>query len=342
MKGVLIIGSGKRVRDAALPAFQRLTQRFSVQALFARTAKRIDVGGIAYDVTPLEALGAGALASVDLVYVAVAKDAVPRVLAHLAAHDVSRIDVLIDTPVVRFKHFGHAARLARFRNAWVAEDCAYLPWLDTVRAAFSGGALGALQRATFHRSAYAYHGIATAKALFACDSIARGRRKRGAGGSASRELELAHGRGVTIVEPRDYSVGHVALFGERGVVSDRAQVLPGALAFEPIVMDGACRGFRIGDVETRLDDDEAELTRGDRDGASVTARMEAMKRVGFLRLLRAIDAGRGAYPLESGLDDMVVDYYLDKIGFWLATPLTSPRAGLGRGLLRAASKLGGG
>jgi hypothetical protein len=338
----VIIGSGKRVRQAALPALQRSERRFDVQALFARTAKQLDVDGVEYEVAPLDALDASLLASTDLLYVAVAKDAVPRVLAHVCAHDVSRVDVLIDTPVVRFKHFGHAARLASFRSAWVAEDCAYLPWLDTVRAAFASGAFGALQRVTFHRSAYAYHGLATTKTLFDCPSVARGRRTRGPGGVVTRELDLGRGRRATIVEPRDYAAGHITLAGERGSASDQPQAAPGATAFETVVRDGVCRGFRIGDVETRLDDDEAELTRGDPEGASITARMEAMKRVGFLRLLRAVDAGRGAYPLESGLDDMVVDYWFEKLGFWWKTPFSSPRSSLGRGLLRAASRFGGG
>lgn len=362
MRRVLIIGSGKRVLQAALPALHRLGDRFVVQGMFARTKKAVEVEGRGHAVEPLAALDAKVIQDADLVYVAVGKDAVPTVLAHLTANDVSRIDLLIDTPVVRFKHFRHAALLSRFRNAWVAEDCAFLPWIDTVREACapgspgssgSPGPLGPLRRVVFHRSAYAYHGLATTKTLFDCDRILQGRRKPSAGGAATRELVLPGDRRATIVEPRDYSLGYIVLEGERGTASDArgeavtvrsdpaAKAARGLVAIETIVEDKLCRGFRIGAVETRLTDDEADLTRGDSENASLTARMESMKRVGFMRLLASIDEGRGAYPIQSGIDDMVVDYYLEKLGVWRATALTSPRSSLGRGLLNAISRLGG-
>jgi hypothetical protein len=341
-KRLLIIGSGKRVRETAFPALHRASSAFVVQRVFARTKKSIDVGAKRYDVEPIAALDARVLADADLVYVAVGKDAVPQVLAHLVALDASRVDLLIDTPVVRFKHFRHTALLARFRNAWVAEDCAYLPWFDTIRAACERGAIGELERVVFHRSAYAYHGLASAKTLFASDSIVRGRRTRTANGTALRALELRGGGRVEIVEPRDYSVGYIVLQSQRGIASDHTAVNASAIAFEALARGDRCLGFRIGDVETKLDDDEVELARGDHAEASITARMEAMKRVGFLRLLRAIAERRGAYPIAAGIDDMVVDYYLEKLGFWRSNALTNPRATLGRTLLETVSRFGGG
>jgi len=73
-------------------------------------------------------------------------------------------------------------------------------------------------------------------------------------------------------------------------------------------------------------------------GATVTSCMEAMKRVGFLRLLRALHAGRGAYPVADALDDMVVDYHLEKLGRYAANPFSSARSPLARGLLAAATR----
>jgi hypothetical protein len=351
---ILIVGSGKRVRETALPALHRISARLEVRRIFARTQKTLDVEGHRYEVEPIAALDARAVADADLVYVAVGKDAVPRVLAHLTALDVARVDILIDTPVVRFKHFRHSALLARFRNAWVAEDCAYLPWFDVVREACARGPLGPLKREVFDRSAYAYHGLASAKALFGSDAIVSGRKARSSAptGNARRVLDLRGGGRVEIIEPRDYSVGCVVIEGERGVASDRpldARALAdlrsphtSASAIEVLSGDGECRGFRIANVETHLDADESSLTVGAPSNASLTARMEAMKRVGFLRLLRAIAEGRGAYPIASGIDDMVVDYYLEKLGWWRSTAITSPSAGLGRALLGAVSRLGGG
>jgi hypothetical protein len=66
-----------------------------------------------------------------------------------------------------------------------------------------------------------------------------------------------------------------------------------------------------------------------------------MKKVGFLRLLREIAAGRGAYPLADGLDDMVADYWLEKTRRYWATPLTSVRSALARGIYRTISTVAG-
>ncbi len=341
MSGVVVVGSGKRVREAALPALDRLADTFPVRAIFAKHAKTIVVGGVSRDVRALDTLGSADLAGVELVYLAVTKDVVPRVLAKLVDAGVAGIDLLIDTPVVRFKHYRHVDRVRSFRNAWVSEDCTALPWLETVeRASGDLGALGPLEHATFDRSAYAYHGVATAKALLGSRRVTRAWRHEAPAGSIVRELVLANGRRATLREPRDYAVGHVVIRGARGSVSDRKGAAE--LPLEPIVAGRDWTGFRIGDVETRLDDDEIALLRGGDPGASVTARMDDLKRVGFLRLLRGIAAGRGAYPVDDAIDDMVVDYHLERIGGFLDNPFTSTHSALGRFLLRSLTRLGGG
>jgi len=333
-KRVLVIGSGKRVREAALPALARLEAEFELTHIAARTAKQLDVGGRSYDVVPLDGLDASWLEGLDLLYLAVTKDAVPSVLAKLTALDVSSIDILIDTPVVRFKHYRQVAKLAKFRNAWVAEDCTVLPWFDVVEEALRDGLIGELQSVLFHRAAYAYHGVATAKALLGSLRVKSGVRKGG-----QRDLRFANGKRARMIEPRDYSVGHVLLEGTTGSLSDAEGV--GAHLLEPIVEDARWVGFRIGDRERRLDEDEIHLLGDDDPTKQVTARMDDLKRVGFLRLLRSIESGQGAYPVEEAIDDMVVDYHLEKFGRYLDNPFTSPRYALGRLLLSTLTRATG-
>jgi hypothetical protein len=67
-----------------------------------------------------------------------------------------------------------------------------------------------------------------------------------------------------------------------------------------------------------------------------------MKRVGFLRLLREVAAGRAAWPLVEGLDDTVVDWQLERLGRALPWWLCGPRTAHGRLALRALTRLGGG
>ncbi len=335
LKEVLVIGSGRRVRETALPAFHRMRERFRVRRVFAKRAKSIGVEGTSYEVGAFADLAPGDLSGVELVYVAVAKDAVPAVLASLVRHDPGRFDLLIDTPVVRFRHFRHARLLDRFRSAFVAEDCIELPWIETVRAFVATGAVGEIARVEFHHSAYAYHATATAKALFGAERILRGRRRKREHGAAEREIRLSGGSEILLREPRDYATGHLVVHGTRGTITDDPSERASGHRLEPVDSDGACRGFRIGESRTALDPAECELMLGPWQAAHVTGRMEAMKRVGFLRLLRRLDSGRGAYPFDRALEDMVVDYYLERLGRYLATPFTDPAAPLARRILGA-------
>ncbi len=327
-RSVVVVGSGKRVRDVALPAFLRMEQQFAVRQVWARSAKRLDVSGRGFDVAPIEKLAAQDLRGADLVYVAVAKDAVPEVLRRLTALDVSSTDLLIDTPVVRFKHFRHAARCRAFRSASVAEDCVELPWIQVALAA-----VGPIYRVELERSAWAYHGVATAKALLGAKAVKSARRRPLGNGLAERVLKLRGGGVARIVEPRDYALGRIVCAGQGGTLTDRPAEGEKHVALEIERAGGAVRALRAGTTRIALDADEADLTRGDPDGATITARMEAMKRVGFLRLLRRLAEGRRGYAIEQGLEDTVVDYWLERLGLYVATPLTSPASPIGRAVL---------
>ena len=67
--------------------------------------------------------------------------------------------------------------------------------------------------------------------------------------------------------------------------------------------------------------------------------LEDLKRVGLRRLLVDVADGRGAYDLWNGLDDMLVEWALDKAGRYTATRFTSVlRPGV-RTVLGAALRL---
>lgn len=331
-KKVLVVGFGKRVREAALPAIAAC-EGLELAGIVARRTRREggrEVGALA-ELDSLE--------GVDVVYLAVGKDATPAVLGKLAGLGASGTDLLVETPVVRFKHFCHTRSLAAFRRVSVAEDCAYLPWFDTVRAAREAGLIGEPRELLLHHSAYAYHGLATAKVLLGAARVRSGRRSRSEGGDQERRIRFAGGTSAVVHEPRDYSMGTWTLTGTGGSISDHVGEAPGDHHLEVLVEGGLVAGFRIGAVETRLTEAEQALTGGAPPGASVTARQEAMKRVGFLRIWDSIAAGEMAYPLADGLDDMVVDYHLERLGRYVANPFTSPRSPIARVLLGSVTRL---
>jgi len=338
-RGVWIVGAGGRVKDAFLPVFRALEDRFEVRGLLARSDRTLDLAERSYRVRALTSLGENDLKAGDLMVIAVSKQSVPDVLEKLTALDVSQVNLLIDTPVVRFRLFHHWKRVLRFRSAWVAEDCADLPWIETVKQAVEAGLIGNLREIRFDHSAYAYHAIATAKELAGQSRVRSGRRKR-VGDEFVRTLKFADGVSAVQSEPCRYGSGSLRITGAKGWITDSAEQLGEGLLLQPLENGPRVVGFRVGEVETALSELEASLTEGDAPGASAIARQSAMKRVGLLRILTRIADGHSGYSIADGLDDMVVDYHLEKFGRYRANPFTSSDSPLAKGLFGLMTRLG--
>ncbi len=339
-KRVLVIGAGKRARTAVLPALAALTGSWAIASVRTRGRKEVACGDRTLVTSPLAELRAEDVAAADLAIVIVSKPSIPGVLRALRRFDTSRLDLLLDTPVLLMKHLRHYGLVAGFRNAWVAEDCSTLPWIDAVRAAEEAH-LGALQEVHFDRSAYHYHGHAMLKTLLRRTKIGAAHRMQFAGG-ARVLIRFRDGGMGTIVEPRDYATGSFRLVGPRGAATDARA--PGArdLRLEATVEGERCTGFRIGDARAELAEGESELLGVWRAGDTPTSRMEDLKRVGLHRMLRAIHGGGAGYPVIEALDDMAVDTWLSKLGRYVPTPLTNVRSPVCRALLGAVGRLAGG
>ena len=342
MKGVLIVGCGKRVQEAALPALLRLENSFQVVSLRARSEREIAVEKRAFQVERLADLDQATLDRCELVYMVVGKHSVPAVLKSLCRLDVSRVDLLIDTPVLLYKHMGHLGLIERFRSASVPEDCTSLPIFDALEGLRTSGELGAPRRVTLERSGYAYHAVAIGRHLFDAQRVRAARRRPRQDGLFERTFHFDVPGELVVIEPRDYALGRITLETESGTLSDNPNH-DGAQPLEAIVEDGACTGFRVGGKRFPLTEDEASLMGAPKpttlEPPGVTVWMEGMKRVGFLRLLERIARGDTAYPLAHAVDDTVVDYHLEKIGRYRANPLTSPQHAPARWMLRALSRI---
>lgn len=337
---VLVIGSGQRVREAALPALASLPGRFELAEIRSRKPKTIESGGREHEVRPLEGLDQAALDGFDLIYLVVKKPAVPLVLRQLGALNLGRVDLLIETPVLLTKHMGHRALLRPFRNVWVSEDCSTLPWIDVAFEAAAQAGWGSLQRALLDRSGYAYHGVALLRTLFAGQQLTSAGRKPAGDGLRRRTYRYSNGGVGEVLEPRDYGVGALDLEFAGGRLTDRANA-GDTLRLEPIVEGEACVGFRAGDVEGRLSPYEAELMGAPKGSSGVWAWMDGAKRVGFHRLLAAIADGRGAYSVDNALDDALIDYHLERLGRYRPNPLTSAGGALAGPLYGLLTRVAG-
>lgn len=333
---VWIVGAGKRVRETALPAFVSLGRDVEIAGILARSARDLGIGGVEYAIRPLETLRAEDFVDGDIVYVAVGKDAMPSVLTTLSGFDRSRLELLIDTPVLKIKHLRFAPLLEGWQRASVAEDVVHLPWIETMRAA-----AGDVRSVTFDRSAYAYHGLAQSKAVCGADRVVRARRVKSGEGTSRREIELSNGTRALVLDPRDYSRGRVIVEGSRGRVTDRVEPGEDAIALELVLENGRCVGFRARDFTARLADAEIALQSAESSGTTVIARMESMKRVAFRRLAAEVVAGRGGYPIASGLDDMAVDWCLERFGRWTAGGMCDVRRPFARTLWAGIGRFAG-
>jgi hypothetical protein len=338
-KRLLIIGTGKRMQTTALPVLEKLDGYYDLQGIYSKNRKVLRFQDEGYETGEMEDLKVEAIAASDLIYMAVTKQSVPRVLLKLSEFDVSDKDLLIETPVLLFKHFCYVDLLKKFRNVWVAEDCVALPCFDAVRAALDQKVIGDLREVEFFQSAYKYHGLAMLKNLLEGDRITRANRKKMKPHYQCRTFTFPGERMGRVIEPRDYDKGRFTLRGSQGAISDFSEDERGVRVLEPVVANDLWKGFRVGDVVSNLKLDEIDLMGEQDSSSSITSRMDDMKRVAFYRLLKNIHGGEGAYPLDEALDDMVIDYYLDKVGFYFANPLMSIKSGKGRSLLRAVTRV---
>lgn len=312
---LLIVGSGKRVCETALPVLRAGTG-WELAGIASRRAKRIASGSTEFEVAALDSLTAEALGEIDLIYLVVAKHAVPSVLQRLAPLVPAHCELLIETPVMLFKHLGHLDRLSAFRAAWVSEDCYTLPCWDPLRATGER-----FTRAHFEHSAYAYHGIAMARAVLG-DARVRSARSD----SNGRQVRFEGGASFTTREPRDYRIGRFLAEGSGSPIADHD---PGRehRRLAALGTPDELTGFRLGETEHELSARERAVVGSPGDGDGLFRWMDGMKRVGFLRLLDALAQDRPAYALDDALEDAVVDYWLHRIGRYHATPLTDPRRG---------------
>ncbi|MFT7485914.1 MAG: putative dehydrogenase, partial [Candidatus Paceibacteria bacterium] len=218
-KRLLVIGSGERVRKAALPVFER-SEGFDIEGIISRTPKTIEADGKEYPVLGLDSLTRERLSGIDLIYMVVKKGAVPGLLATIAKLGPTHVDLLIETPVMLVRHLGHRKRLDCFRNVWVSEDCETLPCWDAVKGLLASGALGDLRSITLDRSAYAYHGMAMVKSILGGRAIRSAHQTTIQNGLRERRITVDNGLSALVVDPRDYSLGTLLFEGTSATLAD--------------------------------------------------------------------------------------------------------------------------
>ncbi len=219
MKNVLVIGAGRRVKGAVLPALGCLEDRYRVAAVVARSARELSYAGGRRKLVTVDGLDRVDLAGIDLIAMAVSISKVPRVLAQLAGKDVGHAVLLIDTPVLPPTGLWASRFFPAFRRVLVAEDNLALPPFLVARQLIESGAIGALRRIFFFHNGFKHHALASLK-LLAGARIRRIVNRKFAGKLRQKQIELEGGVSAVMYEPRDYATGKFLLLGDRGAIAD--------------------------------------------------------------------------------------------------------------------------
>lgn len=311
---VLVVGAGRRVRGAVLPALRCLGDRFQVAAVVARSARAIEVGG--RELHTVASLDEVDLAAVDLVYLAVSIKQVPKVLADLAARPVGHAVLMIDTPVLPPSGLAASRHFAAFRRVLVAEDNLALPPFLLARRLIDEGAIGRLTRIYFFHSGFKHHALASLK-LLSGQPIRRIVNHKFAGKLRQKEIELGGGVSAVMYEPRDYATGKFLLVGDRGAIAD----------YDYPVQPVRRIGYQLDGPTYRgltLDGEPVPPAGLDRDylervGADVLdgTPMNTMKLRGLMDLLDAAlePSSPYHYAAEEGIADHLAIRVTDRLGF---------------------------
>lgn len=323
---IAVVGAGQRVVNDVLPVIESLEDGLRLEGVYTRSPRRIEAAGRVYEAASIDALAQRGLDGIDLVYMVVAKGAVPDVVTRIGARGAGATELLLETPGLVYKLLGRRPVLDPWRAVWITEDTTTLPLWDVVDAwaAERGGA----DEVLLDRSGYAYHGVAMARRLLGGRCVRRARRHRtGAGDQGGgdrrdgdrRDLELDGGGRATIVGPRSYPDGSVLVRAGGRTIGDRADA---DVRLEALTDGERCLGFRAEGIEIELHPLESDVLGTWHDGPALIPNMHGLKRVGLRRLLALHATSSPGYRLADGLEDMAVDWHLERFGRYLRNPIT--------------------
>jgi hypothetical protein len=297
--GVVLIGAGRRVTSDVVPSLESHDHRFDVVGIYARTTASVFTPQRRHDVQPVHFLDDNALRATRFIYVGVPREAVLPVL-HVLRRWSSR-ELILDTPVPTSRRA--LSILGRFKRVHVAEDCAYLPWLDALHSFWAANRLTGPLHIECDRSAFRYHAVALVKALCGTaetpGTVVAAERKAGI-----FSICLTNGT-ATIREPRDYSAGTLRVSRDGVTVSSHRA--DGVIVVEMLSESGLCVGFDIGGTRVLLSRPESLLIGKLIEGDSIVSRMGDLKRVGLARMFAIMAEGKEPWRLLPGLDDSKVD-----------------------------------
>lgn len=157
---VLLIGSGRRIRNNFIPALMCLADTHKIFGLYSPTKIHREEVCDKWNIPAISSLTNYSFDAIDVIVVSVSIAAVPDVLNEIIDKGKNKT-LVIDTPVFSsLKDFRFAIKLNYFKKVLVTEDYIGFPQFKIMRDYVTKGKLGEIEKIELFHTGYQYHGLA--------------------------------------------------------------------------------------------------------------------------------------------------------------------------------------
>ena len=338
---VLVVGAGKRVQGAILPALLASGDAIELAGIWARSSRKVSFYDGELTVQTETGPEAFDIPAIDTVIVAVTRSEVPSVLHRLASFDTSRIALMLDTPVVDAKDLGVMRGLRRFRRVVCTEDSIALPPIATAKRLIDEGAIGRVRSINLFHSGWRNHGLASLRFL---TGMARPRRitvRRWNPRWSETRVRLGTVR-ASIVQPHIHGNGRVLVVGDRGAIVDYHAGRSDAHEIGYLVEDGVLRGVTVRGDLVESERDRLFFDNLPRNGVPEPTLDNQFKIRGVMDLIAGVHDGSGpAYDPWDAIVDHQSMRLAERLPAFVDLPLPAGRSAFGAAV-RAMRVLGRG
>lgn len=326
---VLVVGAGKRVEGAILPALLAFGGAIELAGIWARSSRKVSF----YDgeVTVQTEAGPDAFdfSAIDTVIVAVTRTEVPSVLRRLGAFDTSRIALMLDTPVIDAKDVGAMRMLRRFRRVVCTEDSIALPPIVTAKRLIDEGAIGRVRSINLFHSGWRNHGLASLRFLTGMACPRRITVRRWNPKWSETRVRLGTVR-ASIVQPHIHGNGRVLVVGEHGAIVDYHAGRSDAHEIGYVVENGVLRGVTVRGEIVENERDRMFFDNLPRRGVPEPTLDNQFKIRGVMDLIAGVHDGSGpAYEPWDAIVDHQSMRLAERLPAFVDLPLPAGRSAFG-------------
>ncbi|SVB92653.1 uncharacterized protein METZ01_LOCUS245507, partial [marine metagenome] len=218
INNVLLIGSGKRMKNNIIPALYLLKNNFNIEGIYSRSIKNITLFENRIILQTTNNLDQFNFKKINLIIIAVTQGNLPDVIRTLSEKDTLHIKLLVDTPI-NIIDYTIIKKISKFSEIGVSEDSISLPIVKVAKEIINSNIIGMVRKIYLFHSGYRYHAMSLIRYLISSKNV-RLIRKTSLNDTYN-EIKMTFRNGVTanIVNPRDYDIGRMLIVGSSGSIN---------------------------------------------------------------------------------------------------------------------------